>query len=282
MSNAFTHRFTRPRAVLLAVATAAGLSACGLTDPAVEQPTYQEQPIEQLYNDAMAKLDAKDWKAAATAFEEVERQHPYSIWATKALLMSAYAYYENNKYDEAIIALDRFIELHPGHRDIAYAYYMKGLSYYEQINDIGRDQRMTELAMQNLREVVNRFPESKYARDARLKIDLTVDHLAGKDMEIGRYYLRQRQYNAAINRFQRVVDQYQTTTHVPEALHRLVEAYTALGLSREAKKVAAVLGHNFPGSQWYMDSYRLVGGDVLLPGEQEQAADAGWFSWLPW
>jgi outer membrane protein assembly factor BamD len=207
---------------------------------------------------------------AAESFDEVERQHPYSVWATKAQLMAGYAHYEANKYDEAIIALERFIQLHPGNRDIAYAHYLKALSYYEQISDVSRDQLATERARQSLQELIRRFPNSKYARDARLKLDLTLDHLAGKEMEIGRYYLRKDQYLAAINRFRHVVDRYQTTTHVPEALHRLAEAYSALGVTVEAQRNAAVLGHNYPGSEWYIDSYKLVAGVDVRRGKEEE------------
>jgi outer membrane protein assembly factor BamD len=172
--------------------------------------------------------------------------------------MSAYAQYEAGNYGEAIIAADRFIQLHPGHRDIAYAYYLKAISYYVQIVDIGRDQKTTELALKALDDVIRRFPDSKYARDAKLKLDFTRDHLAGKEMEIGRYYLKRGQYLAAMNRFKRVIDNYQTTTHVPEALERLVECDLALGLNDEAQANAAVLGHNYPGSEWYVDAYSLA------------------------
>jgi len=172
--------------------------------------------------------------------------------------MAAYSYYQQNRYDDAIVALDRFIQLHPTNRDVAYAYYLKGLSYYEQISDVARDQEMTEKALSTLDELIKRFPTSKYARDAKLKLDLTYDHLAGKEMEIGRYYHNQGHYLAAINRFKAVIDNYQTTTHVPEALHRLTEAYLALGVPDEARKTAAILGHNFPGSEWYNDSYGMV------------------------
>jgi outer membrane protein assembly factor BamD len=199
---------------------------------------------------------------AAKSFDEVERQHPYSVWATKAQLMSAYALYQASKYEESVVAADRFISLHPGHRDVAYAYYLKAIDYYVQIADVARDQKQTQQALQALSEVVRRFPESKYARDARLKIDLARDHLAGKEMEIGRYYERQGSYLAAINRFKRVVDDYQTTTHLPEALHRLTECYTALGLTDQAQKIAAVLGYNYPGSEWYGDTYALVKTDA--------------------
>jgi outer membrane protein assembly factor BamD len=228
------------------------LAGCGGT-----KDTYVEKPVEDLYNTAMDELLDHSYEKAAKSFDEVERQHPYSVWATKAQLMSAYALYQGSKYDESIVAADRFIQLHPGHRDVAYAYYLKALDYYVQIADVARDQRATEKAMTSLAEVVRRFPESRYARDARLKIDLARDHLAGKEMEIGRWYERQRLYLAAINRFQRVLADYQTTTHVPEALHRLTECYLSLGLPEEAQRTASVLGYNYPGSVWYGDSYAL-------------------------
>ena len=219
---------------------------------------YVERSVNALYNNAIDALEANEYLKAANYFEEVERQHPYSIWATKAQLMAAYANYEANEYDDAIIGLDRFIQLHPGNPDTPYAYYLKALSYYEQITDISRDQLVTEKALKALRNVARRYPQTKYARSARLKIDLTRDHLAGKEMSIGRFYLHKKEYIAAINRFNRVIKQYQTTTHVPEALHRVAEAYVALGLPEEAKKAASVLGHNYPGSEWYTDSYDLM------------------------
>ncbi len=230
------------------------LSACGGS----KKEVYVEKPVDDLYNKAMDELVEERYATAAKTFQEVESQHPYSVWATKGQLMGAYALYEAGNYGEAIIAADRFIQLHPGHRDIAYAYYLRAISYYVQIVDVGRDQKTTELALKALEDVVRRFPDSKYARDAKLKLDFTRDHLAGKEMEIGRYYLNRGQYLAAINRFKRVIDDYQTTTHVPEALERLVECDLALGLTDEAKENAAVLGHNYPGSEWYVDAYSLV------------------------
>jgi outer membrane protein assembly factor BamD len=240
------------------------LTACLLAAACSDskKDTYVEKPVENLYNSAMNQMIDGIYAKAAKSFDEVERQHPYSVWATKAQLMSAYALYQDGKYDESVVAADRFISLHPGHRDIAYAYYLKALDYYVQIADVARDQKTTQQAMTALAEVVRRFPESKYGRDARLKIDLARDHLAGKEMEIGRYYERQGSYLAAINRFKRVVDDYQTTTHLPEALHRLTECYTALGLTDEAQKVAAVLGYNYPGSEWYGNAYALVKTDA--------------------
>ena len=179
--------------------------------------------------------------------------------------MSAYVSYLANRYDDAVLSLDRFIQLHPTNRDVAYAMYLKGLSYYEQISDVSRDQKVTELSLNSFKELISRFPKSKYARDAQVKIDLAYDHLAGKEMEIGRYYHQQRQYLAAINRFRKVVESYQTTTHVPEALHRLTEAYLALGVLEEARKTASVLGHNFPGSEWYVDSYEVLENKKINP-----------------
>lgn len=250
---------------------ATALAACSST----EETPYVERPVEQLYQEAAAELDDESYIEAARLFDEVERQHPYSQWATRAQLMAAFAHYQALQYDDAIIALDRFIQLHPGSDDIAYAYYLKALSYYEQITDVRRDQRITEQALAGLGEVVRRFPDSAYARDAGLKIDLTNDHLAGKEMEIGRYYLRQGHYNAAIGRFRNVVEQYQTTSHVPEALHRLTEAYLALGVVDEAKAAAAVLGHNFPGSDWYVDSYALLVDADVRP---EEPGSGSWLS----
>ncbi|MBT7942353.1 MAG: outer membrane protein assembly factor BamD, partial [Alphaproteobacteria bacterium] len=202
--------------VAVALVLAVALGACSK-----KKPDYVERPVEELYNQALDAMLAKNYGTATEKFDEVERQHPYSLWANKAQLMAAYSYYLNNYYDEAVVALDRFIQLHPTSPDVAYAYYLKGLSFYEQISDVARDQMMTELAMGTLSELIKRFPRSKYASDAKLKLDLTRDHLAGKEMEIGRYYHKKGEYLAAINRFKAVVDEYQTTTHVPEALHRL-------------------------------------------------------------
>lgn len=235
------------------------------------EPEYVELPVETLYNSAMDQMLVGEYAESARLFDEVERQHPYSVWASKAQLMSAYSYYQDNKYDDAINALDRFIELHPGNKDIAYAYYLRAISYYEQISDIGRDQKMTQHALAALEELVRRFPDDRYARDATLKIDLARDHLAGKHMEIGRFYQNQGEYLAAINRFRLVIMGYQTTTHTPEALHRLVESYLALGVNDEAQATAAVLGHNYPGNPWYADSYVLLTGIDLRPEQYQDS-----------
>lgn len=220
--------------------------------------TGQDTSPEALYAAGMEELNAERFQRAVQLFDTVEREHPYSAFATNAKLMSAYGEYMRNRYTEALGALDRFIQLHPAHRDIAYAYYLRALCYYEQINDTERDQRTTEQAMAALQDVANRFPNTPYARDARLKMDLARDHLAGREMVVGRFYQNRRLYTAAIGRFRRVVDEFQTTNHVPEALHRLTEIYLALGLTEEARRTASVLGHNYPGSEWYQDSYALL------------------------
>ena len=254
---------------LIIILLSATLVIACASDNDAENP-YVERPVHELYNQAANALERRDFGQAASLFDEVERQHPYSLWATKAQLMAGYAYYEANEYGDALVALNRFIQLHPGNKDIPYAYYLKALSYYEQISDVSRDQEITQKAMTSLQDILRRFPNTKYARDAKLKLDLTRDHLAGKEMAIGRWYLRQREYLAAINRFRQVVDKYQTTSHIPEALHRLSEAYSALGLKAEARQVASVLGHNYPGSEWYVDSYALMTGSDVRKIEQEK------------
>lgn len=232
---------------------------------------------EGLYAAGVEALQARNFARAVELFELLEREHPFSAFAVNGKLLGAYAEYQRNRYTEAIGQLDRFIALHPAHRDIAYAHYLRALSFYEQIADSQRDQRPTEQAMGALLEVVNRFPDTAYARDARLKIDLARDHMAGREMNIGRFYQRQRLYAAAIGRFRRVVEDYQTTNHVPEALHRLTEIYTALGLTQEATASAAVLGHNFPGSPWYQDSYALLTpGALPAPDNRRGFARRAW------
>lgn len=240
---------------ILLIGAATGLAACG--GGKKEKFAYVERPVETLYADATEQLERKRYDRAIAFFEEVERQHPYSAWARRSMLMKAFAYYQGNDYDEALTAIDGFIALHPGNKDVAYAYYLKAICHYERIRDVGRDQEYTNNAVSALTDVVRRFPDSEYARDARLKLDLTYDHLAGKEMYIGRYYLKENKHIAAINRFKTVITKYQTTNHVPEALHRMTEAYLELGIVDEARSAAAVLGHNFPGSRWYQDSYKL-------------------------
>ncbi len=253
---------TRVASLLAATLLAAG---CATEEQA---PAYVERPVAEIYNEAMDYLEDGDYLLAAQSFDEVERQHPYSKWATKAQIMAGYANYQQGSYDDAVIALDRFINLHPGHKDAAYAWYLKGLSYYEQISDVARDQSMTENALDAFENLLRRYPDSVYARDARLKIDLAHDHLAGKDMNVGRYYLRAGYHLAAIGRFRRVVENWGTTTHVPEALHRLTEAYLALGVVEEARFTASVLRHNFPDSEWYRDSWALLDRQDVLTAEE--------------
>lgn len=267
-SPAAVNSFRRAAAAILLTVV---LAACG-----TKEDKYVERPVEDLYNGAMNAVAAYNWEAAAKGFDEVERQHPYSVWATKAEIMGAYAYYQQNKYTDAVSAAERFLQLHPGNKDAPYAYYLIAICYYEQITDVGRDQKITQQALDALQEVVRRYPTSEYARDARLKIDLTNDHLAGKEMNIGRYYLRQGLYIAAINRFRTVIEKYQTTTQVPEALHRLTEAYLSLGVLDEAQNVAAVLGYNYPGSEWYADTYSLLTGQKVASSD-EQKQKEGWF-----
>lgn len=220
------------------------------------------ETVKELYDRALDSFSGGDYKKAVEEFEEIERQHPYSEWAIKGQIMAAYSAYLAQEYADAQVILERFVKLHPNNKDTPYAYYLRALTFYDQISDVGRDQKQTEQARQALRDVVSRYPGTEYARDAKIKLDLTEDHLAGKEMEIGRYYLKHREYLAAINRFKYVIDTYQTTSHVPEALHRLVECYLRLGVKDEAKKYAAVLGYNYPGSEWYQYSYAMLNGDV--------------------
>lgn len=245
------------------MAVCGAVSACG--GGKKEKFAYVERPVEQLYANAKRQLEKRRYDTAIAFFEEVERQHPYSSWARRSMLMKAFAYYQGNDYEEAITALDQFISLHPGNKDAAYAYYLKAMCFYERIRDVGRDQEFTNNAVASLTDVIRRYPASEYARDARLKLDLTYDHLAGKEMYVGRFYLRQNKHIAAINRFKTVIEKYQTTNHAAEALHRLVEAYLELGIIDEARSAAAVLGYNYPGSRWYEDTYKLFAKrDILI------------------
>lgn len=249
-------------------------TACG-----DKEKPYVEKPANDLYLKGYQDILKSDYKEAAESFDEVERQHPYSEWATRGQLMSAYANYLNGDYDKGIGTLDAFIQLHPGYKHIDYAYYLKALCYYDRILAVTRDQKNTREALNALEAVAKKFPDTKYGRDAQLKIDLVYDHLAGKEMSVGRYYMKQRLYLAAINRFQTVIDAYQRTTHVPEALHRLVECYLAVGLKKEAQVVGAVLGHNFPGSEWYADSYLFLKGEDLRP-EWIKVEEGSWLERL--
>lgn len=237
------------------------LAACSSDESLVDDA----RPAADIFAEAEANLADGSFTEAARGYDEVERLYPYSSLAKTAMLRSAEAYYRARSYDEARLAAQRYLDFFPSDQEAAYAQYIVALSYYDQISDVGRDQGDTIRAGQALREVIQRYPESRWARDAALKRDLTLDNLAGKEMEIGRYYLGRGHYVAAINRFRRVVEQFNTTSQTPEALHRLVESYLALGVTAEAQNAAAVLGYNYPGSEWYVDSYALLTGERLGP-----------------
>jgi outer membrane protein assembly factor BamD len=258
-------RFVRALSMLL---LAASLGACSSLFGKDETPP--DEPPDRLYNEGLFVLNnKKDPRKAVEKFEEVDRQHPYSEWARKSLIMSAYAYYQAGSYDESVTAAKRYISLHPGSADAAYAQYLIGASYFDEIPDITRDQNRTEKALAALDEVVRKYPTSEYALSAKQKIEVARDQLAGKEMQIGRYYLEKRDYTGAINRFKVVVTKYQTTRHVEEALERLAEAYMSLGIVAEAQTAAAVLGHNFPDSEWYKHAYALVKNGGLEPAENK-------------
>ncbi len=243
--------------LLTLAAVAVPLAGCASSRGRPDTP-YVARDVSTLYSAAKDRLDRGRYKQAAALFDEVERQHPYSIWARRAQLMGAFSYYMNRDYAEAIQGARRFLAVHPGNRDAPYAYYLIGLSYYEQISDVTRDQKVSQDALDALGELARRYPQSAYASDARLKMDLLRDHLAGKEMEIGRFYQERGQWLAASMRFRNVVENFQTTSHTPEALMRLTESYLALGVPEEAQKAAAVLGANYPGSDWYEHAYELM------------------------
>ncbi|WP_076366795.1 outer membrane protein assembly factor BamD [Phaeovulum vinaykumarii] len=252
----------------------AALASCGGSN---KEPPLDTLTAEQIYKKgeyALETVTARRPEEAVRYFAEVERLYPYSEWAKRALIMQAYTLHRAKKYEEARSAAQRYIDTYPGDEDAAYAKYLLALSYYDQIDRVGRDQGLTYQALQALREVIEQYPDSEYARSAMLKFDLAFDHLAAKEMEIGRFYLKRGHYTAAINRFRVVVEDFQTTTQTPEALHRLVEAYLALGLTDEAQTAAAILGHNFSASPFYQDSFNLLKGRGLAP----EAKGNNWLS----
>jgi len=252
-------RIPAPKSLALVLAAAIALPLAGCAGSKNKTDTaYVARDVNTLYTAAKDKLDRGQYKLAAAIFDEVERQHPYSPWARRAQLMSAFSYYVARDYTESIASAQRFLSIHPGNKDAPYAYYLIALDYYEQMTDVTRDQKITQQALASLGELVRRYPDTRYAADARLKIDLVNDHLAGKEMEVGRFYQRRAQWLAASIRFRSVVDQYQTTSHAPEALMRLTESYLAMGVPEEAKKAAAVLGANYPGTKWYERAYKLI------------------------
>jgi outer membrane protein assembly factor BamD len=243
-----------------AVFSLAVLTACGDNAPTRDLEGYS---AEEIYKRAEYEISTNDFDSAAHHFGEIERLYPYSSWAKRALIMEAFSYHSDRDYDQARLAAQRFIDFYPTDADAAYAHYLLALSYYDQIDDVGRDQGLTFQALQALRVVIEQFPDSEYARSSILKFDLAFDHLAAKEMEIGRYYLKRKHYTAATNRFRVVVEQFQTTQHTAEALHRLVESYLALGLTEEAQTAGAILGHNYKSTEWYADSYALLTGQGL-------------------
>jgi outer membrane protein assembly factor BamD len=274
-ARAAARRASVARAIALAVLLAP-LGACStITDmfgSKDDDSAVIEEPADKLYNEGLYLLnDKREYKSAAKKFEEVDRQHPYSDWARKSLIMSAFAYYEGGDYDESINAAKRYVTLHPGSPDAAYAQFLIGSSYFDRIPDISRDQDRTEKAVAELEEVVRKFPNTEYAISAKKKIDIARDQLAGKEVDIGRWYMQKKDYTGAINRFKVVVTRYQTTRHVEEALMRLTEAYMTLGIVDEAQTSAAVLGHNFPDSPWYQDAYNLVKARGLEPSENKNS-----------
>ena len=250
----------KPRIVFPLVIAALALPAagCARNKGKVGDTEYVARDVNTLYTQANKYLDPGNYIRAAKMFDEVERQHPYSVWARRAQLMSAFSYYMAQSYTDAISSSRRFLTIHPGNKDAPYANYLIAMSYYQQIEDVNRDQKITQQAADSFGELTRRYPGSRYAGDARLKLDLINDHLAGKEMEVGRYYQRSGNWLAATLRFRTVVDKYQTTSHTPEALERLVESYLALGIPDEARRSAAVLGANYPGTKWYKHSYELI------------------------
>lgn len=259
----------RPTLAALALTLALGACSNGGDDPFADP--YEERSAASIFAEGEQLLNEGDEEAAAETFEALERVHPASEWAKRAMMMAAFAYYQGGDYDQAVAAAQRYIQWYPADTDAAYAQYLIGMSHYDRIMDVERDQAETRRALQELEKVVRRYPQSEYAREAALKIDLTRDQLAGKEMLVGRYYLGQGNYTASINRFKEVLAQYQTTSHAPEALHRLVEAYLSLGIESEARTAAAVLGHNFPGSKWYEASYALMQGADIAPFEDRES-----------
>ncbi|QFT81435.1 Outer membrane protein assembly factor BamD precursor [Roseovarius sp. THAF27] len=241
------------------------LAGCGGINARIERDTvdYEQFTAEQIYGRAEYDLARGDPELAAKVFGEVERLYPYSEWAKRAVIMQAFAYHRDEDYENSRSAAQRFLDFYPADGDAAYAQYLLALSYYDQIDEVGRDQGLTFQALQALREVIEQYPDSEYTSSAILKFDLAFDHLAAKEMEIGRYYLRRDHFTSAINRFRVVVEDFQTTTHTAEALHRLVEAYLSLGLTNEARTAGAILGHNFKSTEWYEDSYKLLTGQGL-------------------
>ena len=236
----------------------AGCSTAGGRKKGADSNRYIARDVNTLYNAANDRLKMRRYGEAAALFDEVERQHPYSIWARRAELMSAFSYYLAHNYPESIQSAQRFLSIHPGNKDAPYALYLIAVDYYEQIGNVDRDQKISQQALDAMGDLTRRYPDSRYAADARLKVDLINDHLAGKEMQIGRFYQRRHDWLASVIRFRKVVDDYQTSSHVPEALLRLTESYLELGVLDEARRAAAVLGANYPGTDWYQRAYDVI------------------------
>jgi outer membrane protein assembly factor BamD len=259
-----------------------GLAACGGGNDVSRDVPLEQLGPQDIYKRAELQLEQGDPESAVKLFSEIERLYPYSDWAKRSAIMSAFAYHEADKYEESRSAAQRYLDFYPADEDAAYAQYLIALSFYDQIDNVSRDQGVTFQALQALRTTVERYPDSEYATSALLKFDLALDHLAGKEMEIGRYYLKRGHYTAAINRFRIVVEDFQTTTHTPEALHRLVESYLSLGITADAQTAGAILGHNFQGSDWYVDSHVLLTGQGISTNEADTKSSR-WLrtSWRP-
>lgn len=271
------HKVSLPLIVLPLAALA--VTACS-NSRRDQELAYVERPVEQLYARATDELDQRDFETAILLFNEVERQHPYSEWARRSSLMSAFSSYQSRRYEDAIATSQRYLALNPAGLGAEYAYYLIAVSYFDQIIDVGRDQKTTELARAALVDVVRRYPETDYARDATIKLDMVYDQLAGKEMTIGRWYLRRNQHLPAVNRFRTVVTEYETTSHTPEALYRLVETYLSLGLRQEALASGAVLGYNYGDTNWYRDAYRLLADEGLDPDGVNEGQRRTWLQRL--
>ena len=271
----FRSGIIRCLAVSLVVLPLAGCSSVSSLNPfggeKYETKLLPDVPAEEIYDQGLARLQRRDSEGAAKKFAELEKQYPYSQWSRKGLLMQVYSFYEGGQFDDAVVHANRYIGLYPSSPEAAYAAYLMGMSYYKQIPDISRDQENAEKALLAFTALVQRYPKSEYVEDAKFKIQVTRDQLAGKEMSVGRYYLSRKNYTAAVNRFREVLGKYQTTRHSEEALFRLTEAYLALGITHEAQTAAAVLGHNFPDSTWYNDAFKLLAGGGLKPQENKNS-----------
>lgn len=256
--------------IALLLAVALPMAGCSIFDDKKDD-VAPDEPADQLYNEGLSGLNDGDYDKAKKKFAEVDRQHPYTDWGRKSVLMTTYTSYKSGRYEEAISSGNRYVQLHPTSPDAAYAQYLVGMSYYNQVPDVSRDQERTSRSIAAFDELVRRWPQSEYAEPAKRRAMIARDQIAGKEMQIGRFYLGRKDYTGAINRFRVVVSQYQQTRHIEEALHRLVEAYVSLGIVGEAQTAAAILGHNYPDSDWYKQSYALLNGQGVQPQENQDS-----------